>query len=76
MEPVRVGTGPYAWKMRHGPSLYLGSSEVDQVGEHRGIPMFAKASEKGTPSVVYFLVRPGCEFQPYQANYTVGEVRG
>ena len=47
------------------------------MGEHRGVPMFAELiANRANPEVVYFMLRPGCVFQPYQASYEVGPVRG
>jgi hypothetical protein len=77
MEPVSVGKGPYRMKTRYGLERILGPGDLRRVGEHRGIPMFAERQDSpASPAIVYFMVRPGCVFQPYQAAYEVGGVRG
>lgn len=47
-----------------------------RAGEFRGMPLFAEAGDTGIPAVLYVMVRPGCEFHPYQVDYVVGAVRG
>jgi hypothetical protein len=77
MEPVSVGEGPYRMKTRYGLARIFAPGDLRRVGEHRGFPMFAEPmASRLSPEVVYFFVRPGCLFQPYQAAYGVEGVRG
>jgi hypothetical protein len=39
------------------------------------VSLFAEAGQT-RPDVIYVPVRPGCEFQPYQAEVKTGSVRG
>lgn len=75
-EPIVVGSGEHARKSPYGLGRVLGISEIEQVGEWRGVPVFAEAGATGTPDAVYLLVRPGCEFQPYRTESVVSAVRG
>jgi hypothetical protein len=61
--------------VKYGLPRVLGVGEVTGVGEFQGTPVFAEAGQT-RPDVVYVLVRPGCEFQPYQTEGKVGAVRG
>jgi hypothetical protein len=77
MEPVLAGDGPYRRKTVYGLPRILGPADLRRIGEYRGVPMFVEpADDRQNPAVVYFMVRPGCVFQPYQASYHVGAVRG
>ncbi|HVG43820.1 MAG TPA: hypothetical protein VM890_03790 [Longimicrobium sp.] len=76
-EMVPVGQGSYRMKERYGLARVVGPGDLRHIGEYRGIPMFAEPSaSRENPEVVYFMVRPGCLFQPYLAAYEVGAVRG
>jgi len=73
-DPVQFGGRTM---MKHGLPRILGTWEVRPVGEYRGLTLFAGAEDdSASPGVVYLFVRPGCEFQPYQVDYTAGAVRG
>lgn len=61
--------------VRYGLRRVIGAVLLTRVGEFRGIPLFAE-SRQGAFRIVYALVNPGCEFQPYWYAATVGEVRG
>ena len=61
--------------VKYGLPRVLGVNEVTRVGEFQGVPIFAEAGQT-RPDVVYVLVRPGCEFQPYQVETKTGSVRG
>jgi hypothetical protein len=77
MEGVPVGQGNYRMKERYGLPRILRPGDLRRIGEYRGVPMFVEpADDRQNPAVVYFMVRPGCVFQPYQASYHVGAVRG
>ncbi|MBV9110354.1 MAG: hypothetical protein JO306_13160 [Gemmatimonadetes bacterium] len=75
MDPVRVGPPPYDWKFRYGLPITFRARDLEtlqRVGERDGVPLFA---EHGIPAIIFVPLR-GCEFQPYQAEYDVGPVRG
>jgi hypothetical protein len=75
MDPVRVGPPPYDRKFRYGLPITFQAHDLEtlqRVGERDGVPLFA---ERGIPSIIFVPLR-GCEFQPYQAEYDVGAVRG
>lgn len=38
---------------------------LGQVGEHRGIPLFADPGDEPPPEALYVPMRPGCIFQAY-----------
>jgi hypothetical protein len=77
MEPVLAGDGPYRRKTVYGLPRILGPADLRRIGEYRGVPMFAEpTADPKRPEVVYFMVRPGCVFQPYQAAVVIGGVRG
>jgi opacity protein-like surface antigen len=61
--------------VKYGLPRVLGVNEVTRVGEFGGVPVFAETGQT-RPEVVYVLVRPGCEFQPYQVETKTGSVRG
>jgi hypothetical protein len=63
----------------------LGVSEVTGAGMYEGVPVFAENGampapaangRQSGPDVIYIPVRPGCEFQPYQAEQVIKRVRG
>ncbi|HEX8696764.1 MAG TPA: hypothetical protein VF746_30375 [Longimicrobium sp.] len=73
-EPVAINGRLLA---KYGLARVLYPEEVKRVGEYRGIAVFAETGATGPGyDVVYLMVRPGCEFQPYTNPSTVGEVRG
>lgn len=45
--------------------------QVQRVGENMGTPVFAEAGRQAPYEVIYVPVRPGCEFQPYQARAAI-----
>jgi hypothetical protein len=59
----------------YGTPRVLPATDLVRVGEYRGVPLFARNLE-GAYRSVYLPTRPGCEFQLYHYNATVGEVRG
>jgi len=63
----------------------LGVSDVTGAGMYEGVPVFAEngampapdaRGRQMGPDVIYIPVRPGCEFQPYQAAEIIKRVRG
>jgi hypothetical protein len=50
--------------------------ELTRVGEYQGVSVFAQPGAETPPAVIYLPVRPGCEFQAYQAEEEVIRVRG
>jgi hypothetical protein len=62
--------------VKYGLPRVLGVSEVSRVGEFQGVSLFAETGMTGRPEVVYVLVRPGCEFQPYNIETKASGVRG
>jgi hypothetical protein len=62
---------------KYGLARTLGPTELKRYGEHRGLPLFVEAEDNSEiADVVYLFVRPGCEFHPYQQEFTPGPVRG
>ncbi|HZG42900.1 MAG TPA: hypothetical protein VEY93_08060 [Longimicrobium sp.] len=61
--------------VRYGTPRVLAPRDLVRVGEFRGIPLFARSADDAYRSL-YLPTRPGCEFQLYHYNATVGEVRG
>jgi hypothetical protein len=59
----------------YGTPRTLRPADLVRVGEFRGVPLFARTAE-GAYRSLYLPIRPGCEFQLYHFNATVGEVRG
>ncbi|HYW05999.1 MAG TPA: hypothetical protein VE913_03530, partial [Longimicrobium sp.] len=62
--------------VKYGLPRVLGVSEVSRVGEFQGVSLFAETGMTGRPEVIYVLVRPGCEFQPYNIEIKASGVRG
>lgn len=54
--------------VKYGLPRVLGVTEISRVGNADGIPIFAEAGGSAPYGVLYVPVRPGCEFQPYQAE--------
>ncbi|HYH78883.1 MAG TPA: hypothetical protein VEX86_03780 [Longimicrobium sp.] len=73
-EPITFNGTRY---VKYGLPRVLGATEVVNVGTHQGVAAFAEtAGSQAMPEVIYVPVRPGCEFQPYQAEVKAGAVRG
>ena len=64
--------------VKFGLPRVLGVSEVTRIGDYQGVSVFAEPGAAGgnTPDIIYVPVRPGCEFQPYQKEVKVRNVRG
>jgi hypothetical protein len=62
--------------MKHSLPLVFAPDQLQHAGEFQGMPLFAEAGVSGIPDVVFVFVRPGCVFQAYQVDYSVGAVRG
>lgn len=62
--------------VRFGLPRVLGVTDVARMTDYQGVPVFAETGATGTPDIVYVAVRPGCEFQPYQREQKVRNVRG
>ncbi len=43
--------------------------EMVQVGEQRGVPLYAEGPDPARPTVLWIPLRPGCLFQSYQLNH-------
>ena len=64
----------YIW---NGPRAVLFPTEVQRVGEFRGVPLYAERT--GTSKDIGILlvpVHPGCEFQQYYYFNDTGPIRG
>lgn len=59
----------------YGTPRTLKPADLVRVGEFRGVPLFARTAD-GAYRSLYLPIRPGCQFQLYHFNATVGEVRG
>ena len=62
--------------VKHSLPLVFAPHQLQPAGEFQGMPLFAEAGVSGIPDVVFVFVRPGCVFQAYQVDYSVGAVRG
>jgi hypothetical protein len=71
--PVTVGSQRY---VKFGLPRVVGVSDVTRMGEYQGVGIFAEPGAPALPDIVYIPVRPGCEFQPYQKEVKVRNVRG
>lgn len=71
--PVTLGGRRY---VRYGLPRILGTGEVRNAGDVHGVSVFAEPGAGARPEVIYVPTRPGCEFQPYQAEAKAGSVRG
>lgn len=73
-----VDDEPIPWRgllsVKYGPERILPIEDLERAGEHRGVPVFREAGN--VSGMIFVPVRPGCVFQPYTVNYTVGAVRG
>jgi hypothetical protein len=62
--------------VRFGLTRIIPATDVQRVADFQGTTVFAETgANMQNPDVLYVLVRPGCEFQPYQRE-TVTRVRG
>ena len=62
---------------KYGLTRILGPKEVVPYGKYRGVPLFVEEGQQdGVADIVYVFVRPGCEFQTYLQEYSLGAVRG
>jgi len=73
-EPVALDGRRY---VKYGLPRILGATDVSNAGTVHGVSVFAEPSAGAPrPAVIYVPTRPGCEFQPYQAETKAGSVRG
>jgi hypothetical protein len=70
---ITVGGQRY---VKFGLPRVLGVNEVTRTTDFQGVPVFAETGATGTPDIIYVPVRTGCEFQPYQREQKVRNVRG
>ncbi len=61
--------------VKFGLPRVIGVNDVMNSGAYQGTNVFVEIGTTGTPTVIYLPVRPGCEFQPYQAQAEI-KVRG
>jgi len=54
--------------VKYGLPRVLPMELLARYGEHHGVPMFIEVGMPAPPEVLYIPVRPGCEFQAYQAS--------
>jgi hypothetical protein len=69
-EPIAFGDRRW---IRFGLARELDPDELRRVGEYREVPVFIREE---TVEVIYLPVGQRCEFQPYQPEVEVREVRG
>jgi hypothetical protein len=63
--PVPFAEGRY---IKYGLPRVLGTTDVVPFGKIGPVTVFAEpTANRRQPIVIYISVRPGCEFQPYQA---------
>jgi hypothetical protein len=63
--------------VKYGLPRVLSPGEVRNAGTVNGVSVFAeRGAAAGHYEVIYLPTRPGCEFQPYQAETKAGSVRG
>jgi len=62
--------------VRYGLPRILRADQVSSAGAVNGVSVFAEPGAGARPEVIYVPTRPGCEFQPYQAETKAGSVRG
>jgi hypothetical protein len=73
-EPVTFNGRRY---VKYGLPRVLGTSDVSSAGTVNNVSAFAEPGANAQrPEVIYVPTRPGCEFQPYQAETKSGSVRG
>jgi hypothetical protein len=72
-EPIHVMDQRY---VKTGLPRIIQPQELTRVGEYQGVSVFAQPGAETPPAVIYLPVRPGCEFQAYQAEEEVIRVRG
>ena len=75
-----VDNEPSPWERRYytryGPPRIVHPSQLRPGGEHGGVPFFVEANAGANPELLFVPVQPGCLFQWYQWEGTVGGVRG
>jgi len=71
-EPIMFNGKRY---VKFGLPRVIGTTDVMSTGTYQGTSVFVETGTTGTPTVIYLPVRPGCEFQPYQAQAEI-KVRG
>lgn len=60
--------------VKYGLPRVLGTTDVTNIGQYQGIPVFAEPGATAAAEVVYIPVGSRCEFQPYQiARYAPDE---
>jgi hypothetical protein len=64
-EPIHVMDQRY---VKTGLPRIIQPQELTRVGEYQGVSVFAQPGAETPPAVLYLPVRPGCEFQAYQAR--------
>jgi hypothetical protein len=62
--------------VKFGLPRVLGTGEVSGAGMVHGVNVYAERGADARPDVIYVPTRPGCEFQPYQAEAEARTVRG
>jgi hypothetical protein len=72
-DAITIGNQRY---VKFGLPRVVGVSDVTRIGEYQGVGVFAEPGATRTPDIIYIPVRPGCEFQPYQKEVKVRNVRG
>jgi hypothetical protein len=54
--------------VRYGVPRVISPAELQRVGDYRGVGLWAQTGATTPYDVVYVPIRPGCEFQAYQAR--------
>jgi hypothetical protein len=62
--------------VKYGLPRVLGVEDVRRFDAFQGVPVFVEARSGSVPEVLYVPVRSGCEFQPYQTEITMENLRG
>ncbi|CAN5868594.1 hypothetical protein BH20GEM3_BH20GEM3_12320 [soil metagenome] len=58
--------------VRFGLTRIIPATDVRAIGDFQGATLFAETgANMQNPDVLYVLVRPGCEFQPYQREAAI-----
>jgi hypothetical protein len=58
--------------VRFGLTRIIPATDVRATGDFQGATLFAETgANMQNPDVLYVLVRPGCEFQPYQREAAI-----
>ncbi|MBA2572160.1 MAG: hypothetical protein H0V06_03875 [Gemmatimonadetes bacterium] len=67
--PIRYNNRNY---VRFGLTRIVPATEVRRIADFQGTTLFAETGANvQNPDVLYVLVRPGCEFQPYQRQEAI-----